>query len=69
MLIAPSQKLLSSFEAYMSAKNKSDTANPFEMHVILIDLAMSNWRRYLVFLATETNDQVASPEKPLRQWP
>jgi hypothetical protein len=32
--------------------------NPFEVHLLLLDTAMANWRPYLVHMTTEINEQV-----------
>ncbi|OLE52323.1 MAG: hypothetical protein AUG51_18615 [Acidobacteria bacterium 13_1_20CM_3_53_8] len=32
--------------------------NPFEVHLLILDTVMANWRPYMMYLAKETNSQV-----------
>jgi uncharacterized membrane protein len=43
---------------YLRTAGSMDDLNPFEIHLLLLDTAMANWRPYMVYLTAETNKQV-----------
>jgi hypothetical protein len=45
-------------DTYMEASGDIQQFNPFEVHLLLLDTAMANWRPYLVHTTTEINEQV-----------
>ena len=59
VFIAPSQRAQFRLDEYVQCCEVRDT-NPFEIHVLLLDTALSNWRQYMVYLTVETNERVGS---------
>jgi hypothetical protein len=43
---------------YMQNINKERFHDPFGIHLLLLDCALSNWRPYLAYLTKDTNDRV-----------
>jgi hypothetical protein len=41
------------------------TLNPFEIHLILLDTALSNWRLYVISITEKMSEQVGSGHYPL----
>ena len=45
-------------DKYIEAAGNVKQFDPFEVHLLLVDTAMANWRPYLVYMATDINEQV-----------
>lgn len=45
-------------ESYLRHEGEPGVNNPFETHLILLDTALANWRRYLGWLSAEITDRV-----------
>jgi len=58
IFVTPSQLAQERLDGYASCTYET-SANPFEIHLLLLDTAMANWRHYLVDLATETDQHAA----------
>ena len=61
VMIAASERTRSSLDLY--AKSCTDLAsfNPFEIHVIVLDSALANWRSYIIDLTERITRQVRTP--------
>jgi hypothetical protein len=57
--VALSLRAQTRVDAYLKANGNLSVFNPFEVHLLLVDTAMANWRPYLVYLAAQTNNQVS----------
>jgi hypothetical protein len=61
--VALSLRAQARLDAYLKATGNVAVFNPFELHLLLLDTAMANWRPYLVHLAAQTNNQVGDSSK------
>ncbi|KAI9801453.1 MAG: hypothetical protein M1833_002685 [Piccolia ochrophora] len=57
ILIAPSKSMETKMNSYLERLSESFQLVPFEMHLVLIDCAIANWRRYMAELTEEINQQ------------
>ncbi|KAL9002194.1 MAG: hypothetical protein Q9188_004864 [Gyalolechia gomerana] len=46
-----------SLNGYINSFENLSALNPFEIHVILLDTALGNWRSYIIFLTEEISKQ------------
>jgi hypothetical protein len=46
-------------DGYASCRDESSKFNPFEIHLLLLDTVMVNWRHYLIDLAAEIDQHAA----------
>jgi hypothetical protein len=58
-----SDSVYSILRSYISACEDLSTINPFEIHVLVLNAAMANWRPYLIHLTTETGQQVVAAKQ------
>lgn len=59
IFVTPSALAQQRIDGYASCRNESSKFNPFEIHLLLLDTAMMNWRHYLIDLAAETDQHAA----------
>ncbi|KAL8900753.1 MAG: hypothetical protein Q9192_000912 [Flavoplaca navasiana] len=57
IMISPSVKIKASLNKYVSSSENLAALNPFEIHVILLDTALGNWRSYIIYLTEEVSKQ------------
>lgn len=60
VFIALSQRAQVRLEEYIQSCGELKDINPFEVHALLLDTAISNWRQYMIYLTAEINDRVCS---------
>jgi hypothetical protein len=65
--VAISQRAEERLDMYLRTAGSMDDLNPFEIHLLLLDTAMANWRPYMVYLTAETNKQVCIYCPPMWQ--
>lgn len=58
VIIAPSETTEISLDRYVRSSAKLNTLNPFEIHVLVLNSAMENWRQYIVDLTERVSQQV-----------
>lgn len=58
ILIAASSKTEVCLDRYIKSCRDLSNINPFEIHVIIIDVALANWRPYITYLTEEITKQV-----------
>jgi hypothetical protein len=44
-------------DAYVTGSERADLANPFEIHLIILQTIISNWRFFLIALSTEIDEE------------
>jgi hypothetical protein len=59
LTIALSQRAQSRLDSYIRVSGDLSRYDPFELHLLLLDTATTNWRPYLVDMAAQTNEQVS----------
>lgn len=59
LLVAPPPNLTIAFNEYFEMQNTEALVNPFEVHILLFNFAVSSWRPYLVHLAEEIHQHVS----------
>jgi hypothetical protein len=59
IFVTPSKLAQQRIDGYASCGHESSRFNPFEIHLLLLDTAMVNWRHYLIDLAAETDQHAA----------
>ena len=57
-MISASTKIKNSLKEYAKSSENLSALNPFEIHVIILDTALGNWRSYLIYLTEEISKQV-----------
>ena len=60
IMISASVKIKDSLDKYVSSSENLAALNPFEIHVILLDTALGNWRSYIIYLTEEVSKQVGA---------
>jgi hypothetical protein len=58
LLVAVSVRLEERLNSFIQRAGSLAALNPFEIHLLLLDTAIANWRPYMVYLYAETNKQV-----------
>lgn len=58
IIISASTLIEDSLNGYIKNSEDLSALNPFEIHVILLDTALGNWRSYIIFLTEEISKQV-----------
>jgi hypothetical protein len=58
LFIAPSNAIKSQVEEYAATLRGPNPSNPFVLHVLLVNIVVATWRRYLIYLAEEIQKQV-----------
>ena len=66
--VALSLRAQARLDAYLKATGNVAAFNPFELHLLLLDTAMANWRPYLVYLTAQTNNQVGEGSFSKSRW-
>ena len=59
IFVTPSRLAQQRIDGYASCRYANSKFNPFEIHLLLLDTAMANWRHYLIDLAAETDQHAA----------
>ena len=57
-MIAASEKTRSSLDLYIRSCTDLASLNPFEMHALILDSALANWRSYIIDLTERITCQV-----------
>lgn len=57
--VTPSRLAQQRIDAFASCRNGCSKYSSFEIHLILLDAAMVNWRHYLIDIAAETDQHAA----------
>lgn len=66
VMISLSEKAELCLDRYVKSSQNIIAENPFDVHLILLDTALANWRPYIVSLTEQINRQVcAIKHKPL----
>jgi hypothetical protein len=60
ILVTPSEAALLRLGRYVKSCQDLSLRNPFELHLLLLDTALANWRPYMVSLTESVNNQVTS---------
>lgn len=60
LLISVSGLAQARIDEYIEAAGDVQLFDPFEVHLLLVDTAIANWRPYLVNMATDINEQVGT---------
>lgn len=58
VMIAPSKRTETSLDRYIKSCENIAQLNPFEIHLIVLDTALANWRPYIVGLTEKITQQV-----------
>ena len=58
MLVAVSERTKRSVGKYVEGSSDLATLNPFEIHVIILDTSLANWRLYIIYLTEQVTEQV-----------
>ena len=61
IMIAASERTRSSLDLYVKSCTDLASFNPFEIHVLVLDSALANWRSYIIDLTERINCQVRRP--------
>ena len=59
IFVTPSRLAQERIDGYASCRHEGLEFNPFEIHLLLLDTAIVNWRHYLIDLAAETDQHAA----------
>ena len=59
IFVTPSQLAQQRLDEYLYRRKKDCTPDPFDVHLLLLDTAIANWRPYIVDLAAETDQHAA----------
>ena len=57
-MIAAPERTKSSLERYVASCTDLASLNPFEIHVLIFDSALANWRSYIIALTEKISLQV-----------
>ena len=57
-MIAASERTQSSLDLYVKSCTDLTSLNPFEIHVLVLDSALANWRSYIIALTERITHQV-----------
>ena len=60
LIISPSEKIEKCLDRYTKSCTSLLQLNPFEIHIIVLDAALENWRPYIVSLTESVTQQVCS---------
>lgn len=66
VMISASTKIKDSLNNYVRSSENISALNPFEIHVILLDTALGNWRSYIIYLTEQISKQVFTNSSFLR---
>lgn len=58
LLVAISVRSEERLNSFIQRAGSLAALNPFEIHLLLLDTAIANWRPYMVYLGGEVNKQV-----------
>ena len=58
LLVAPSERTKQLVETYVKESSDLLTLNPFEIHLVILDASLANWRPYIVYLTEQITEQV-----------
>lgn len=59
VLISASTKVKNSLHEYVRSSENLSALNPFEVHVLLLDTLLGNWRSYVIYLTEEISKQAS----------
>lgn len=57
-MVAASKRTETSLDRYIKSCEDITQLNPFEIHLIVLDTALANWRPYIVGLTEKITQQV-----------
>lgn len=60
VMISASQKMETCMDRYVKSLRSVSAPNPFNVHVLLFDTALANWRPFIISLTQKINKQVSS---------
>lgn len=66
VLISASSVALENLDRYIKAAKTVYCLDPFEIHLILLDTALANWRLYLISITEKISDMVSFDKFPSR---
>lgn len=58
IVIAASQRTTTCLDRYVKSNTSIATLSPFEVHLMILDSVLANWRPYLVSLTARIAEQV-----------
>ena len=58
LFVALSERSKLSVEKYMTESSEILESNPFEIHLIVLDNVLANWRPYIIYLTEKITEQV-----------
>ena len=59
VIISASEKMEICLDRYLKSKHAFGTQNPFEIHLLLLETALANWRPFIISLTQKINEQVS----------
>jgi hypothetical protein len=63
--VGASQRTETLFDGHAKNVHNPRQANPFELHVLFLSIAISSWRPYLVYLIEQVTELVFNPRQML----
>ena len=60
VIIAASTRTEVALDRYIKSSEKVAILNPFEIHVILLESVLENWRPYVIHLTQEISKEVST---------
>jgi hypothetical protein len=60
LFIAPSKTVRMQVSEYADMPKNGSRGDPFALHLLIVNIAVATWRRYLIYLAEEVQKQVTS---------
>ena len=58
LFVAPSERARQSVEEYTIGLSDLTTLNPFEIHLVILESSLANWRSYIIYLTEHIAAQV-----------
>ena len=68
MLVAASKRTKRSVRKYVEGSSNLTALNPFEIHLIILDTSLANWRPYIIYLTEQITEQVRCAELAIESW-
>ena len=62
VLVAASKRTKQSVQKYVEGSSNLTALNPFEIHLIILDTSLANWRPYIIYLTEQITEQVRRGE-------
>ena len=60
LLVAPSIAIRTQVGQYAEVPKNGSESDPFALHLLIVNIVVATWRRYLIYLAEEVQKQVTS---------